>query len=698
MNRRHARARLCIGILLIAIGSSLCSSGQAKKDLSAKTAVTASQSKDDFTIKLGVEEVRLDVVVLDRKGRQVSDLTEKDFDVYQDNKRQEIVSIKYVSDYVPQLEQIQDGADKSGRTTPGVPSRLEKDYVRRTIVFLVDDLSMRKFPQIHRARMCIKKYVEDQMQPGDMVAIMQTFRGTASLSAFTSDKRELLARIDNIHWKHPYDLPDPRIIEDYIPQWMAIDFCIRALKDMPGRKYLMLMSMNVSDVSSVNKFSGYNRLADSAMRAGVVIHTLDIMGLADAIVDAQPMPVGIRLPSNPGPISDIRYQQMELGFRQSYKPLPLSQKTGGVFLTGRNFFIDGIKDLEEDMKGYYLLTYIPPKSTSRQKDKAFYNQIKVKVKRPGYQVRTRDGYIDIDRSLETPAETQNPLLKAMFSPFQHKDLEVNMAAGYMDDGQKGYGLKTWVHLDGNAVGISKEQSGTNVISVEAIAAATDVDGVVQETAKRKVDLSLSDAEVQWIREHGLKFSLSLTKENAGAYYVRVAIKDHISGSIGSAYEFLEIPNLSKDALALSSIVILNNEEDSAWIQAGAGKDYKEQNVGSRPGELRSQALRRYRPGDRFSYGTVIYNARSKEGLPPELESQIVLLKDEEEIYKSRPELLHFESLSDLRRIPIQLNLGLGPALKPGNYTLQLQIRDKLAKGKNNTAAQALRFEIEDGSQ
>ncbi len=689
MNRRHAISKICISILLVLIESSIYSPGQALKNLSA------SQSMDGITIKVGVEEVRLDVVVLDRKGRQASDLTEKDFDVYQDNKRQEIVSIKYISDYVPQSEPMQSGTNKPAKAVPGSLPRLARKDVRRTIVFLVDDLSMRKFPQIHRARMCIKKYVEDQMQPGDMVAIMQTFRGTASLSAFTSDKRELLARVDNIHWKHPYDLPDPRIIEDYIPQWMAIDFCIRALKDMPGRKFLMLLSMHVSDVSSVSNYSVYNRIADSAMRAGVVIHTLDIMGLADAVVDAQPVAVGLRIPSNPGPIPDIRYQQMELGFRQSYKPLPLSQKTGGVFLTGRNFFIDGIKDLEEDMKGYYLLTYIPPKSTSRQKNKAFYNKIKVKVKRPGYQVRTRDGYIDIDRSLETSAETQNPLIKAMFSPFQYKDLEVNMAAGYRDDGKKGYSLKTWVHLDGNAVGISKEQSGRNTISVEAIAAATDVDGVVQETAKRKVDLALSDAEVQWIREHGLKFSLSLTKENAGAYYVRVAIKDHISGSIGSAYEFLEIPNLSKDTLALSSIVILNNEEDAAWIQAGTGKDYKEQNVGSRPGELRSQALRRYRPGDRFSYGTVIYNAKSKEGMPPELESQIVLLKDEEEIYKSRPELLHFESLSDLKRIPIRLSLGLGPRFKPGNYTLQLHIKDKVAKGKNNTAAQALQFEIAD---
>ncbi|MDM7997790.1 MAG: hypothetical protein QUT30_19125, partial [Acidobacteriota bacterium] len=99
------------------------------------------------------------------------------------------------------------------------------------------------------------------------------------------------------------------------------------------------------------------------------------------------------------------------------------------------------------------------------------------------------------------------------------------------------------------------------------------------------------------------------------------------------------------------------------IADSLGKASSQSKDDFRPGELRSQALRRYRPGDHFRYGAVIFNAKSKEGMPPELESQIVLLKDEEEIYKSGPELLHFESLGDLKRIPIQLNLNLGPALK-----------------------------------
>jgi len=52
----------------------------------------------------------------------------------------------------------------------------------------------------------------------------------------------------------------------------------------------------------------------------------------------------------------------------------------------------------------------------------------------------------------------------------------------------------------------------------------DIDGNVQDSANRQLKLALNDADVEWIRAHGLKFSLYLNKAKPGGYYVRVAIK------------------------------------------------------------------------------------------------------------------------------------------------------------------------------
>lgn len=652
------------------------------------------QTENIIPIRVGVEEVRLDAVVLDKKGRQISDLTADDFDIYQDNKRQQIVASKYISETQP-ASAWKPSSSNAPKAAASIPApRLAREDVRRTIVFLVDDFSMKRSEEVHRTRLCLKKYVESQMQPGDLVAIMQTYRGTSSLSAFTADRKELLERIENIHFKPPYlVLSIPNFLgEDFIPQPMAIDFCIRALKDMPGRKFLMLMSLNISNIVGIDSF--YNRMADSALRAGVVIHTLDLLGLADTSADAQPLPYVNSLRSIQSPwITDRQYSLAATRMRQIFGPIRLSQKTGGMVLTGKNFFINGIADLEEEMKGYYMLSYIPPASTFNEKNRNIYKQIKVKVKRAGAQVHTRDGFIGLERSLDPEEERRNPLIKAMFSPFQYKDLAVSMASGYVEDPSHGYRIRAWVHLDGQALGVTDESEGSHSVSVEAVAATSDIEGNVQDSANRQLKLALNDADVAWIRAHGLKFSLSLNKEKPGAYYVRVAIKDHVSGKMGSAYEFMEIPDLKKGSLALSSIVVLSNKDDASWIRTVGPAE--PQSIPDQPQSPtgKSQALRRFKPGDGFEFAAVAYNAKTKDGLPPDLESQIFLYRDGNEIYKSDTEPVRYDRLDNLQRVPITKGLLLANTLPPGDYIMILQVRDKCVKGKNNTAEQLLQFEI-----
>jgi hypothetical protein len=41
----------------------------------------------NFAVKVDVDEVQLDAVVLDWRGRQITDLTADDFEIYQDGKR-----------------------------------------------------------------------------------------------------------------------------------------------------------------------------------------------------------------------------------------------------------------------------------------------------------------------------------------------------------------------------------------------------------------------------------------------------------------------------------------------------------------------------------------------------------------------------------------------------------------------------------
>src|SRR5262245_38807692 len=54
------------------------------------------QHQDEPKIRIGTAEVTLDVVVRDKKGRPVKDLTGTDFEVYEDGARQSIESFRLV--------------------------------------------------------------------------------------------------------------------------------------------------------------------------------------------------------------------------------------------------------------------------------------------------------------------------------------------------------------------------------------------------------------------------------------------------------------------------------------------------------------------------------------------------------------------------------------------------------------------------
>src|ERR1700678_2564509 len=58
----------------------------------------AAEQAPTQAIKTETREVRVDVVVTDKKGDYVTDLTQKEFKVYEDNKEQSIINFSFGAD------------------------------------------------------------------------------------------------------------------------------------------------------------------------------------------------------------------------------------------------------------------------------------------------------------------------------------------------------------------------------------------------------------------------------------------------------------------------------------------------------------------------------------------------------------------------------------------------------------------------
>src|SRR5262245_58211060 len=80
--RRMARSAVAVGVLVLVLASRVASYGQ----------VPAPSKEPPPTFPAEVEQVTVDVVVVDRDGRPVTNLKSEDLEVYEDGVRQAIVS------------------------------------------------------------------------------------------------------------------------------------------------------------------------------------------------------------------------------------------------------------------------------------------------------------------------------------------------------------------------------------------------------------------------------------------------------------------------------------------------------------------------------------------------------------------------------------------------------------------------------
>ncbi len=714
MQRNSAACRLIVPLIVACLASPTSTDGLENAVVLQPNASQIRQTQEDHIIRVGVEEVRIDAVVADRKGRQVIDLTAEEFEVYQDGLPQQVKSVIYVSENWTRASDQTISRDRAGVKTeaPATPHvALSRDEVRRTIVFLVDDLQM-SYADLSNAREAIRKFVETQMLPGDLISIMQTKGSTTELMPFTSNKRELLARLSRIRWS-TLSGSDPRYGIG-TSQGLATSYIIRALREMPGRKMLILLSTSImydatalGDIDNARIFGNltFDQLADMALRAGVVIHTMDILGLSINQYDRDKRAMDAEVPAQSQDENETRLRNafgptsadnnLDQGLLRDASPsvrrIPLSQKTGGMFLTGNNFFVNGIGDLEEEIKGYYLISYTPSADTFKRDGHRIYHKIRIKVKRTGCEVHTRDGFFGYVGE-EATTGTEDSLTEAMFSPFRNRGLALHLSSGYIHAPPDRYLVRVWLQLDGRNLGIVNEKSGGHSVSLDAVAATSDITGLVQDFGKTHIHLPVSDKEIQWIRENGMKFSLTLPAKKPGAYYVRVAVRDNASNVIGSGYQYIEMPEPAKSGMLLSSIFILNRDEDASWIESGETEASRGQANRSQEIARRSPALRIYAPGDNLDYMAIIYNAPSREGFPPDLEAQCILFNNGVEIFRNKPEIINPKRVANLTRIPFKQRLKLQGSLPPGDYVLQLQIKDKHNAQKTH-ATQVLDFII-----
>ena len=668
-----------------------------------------SQGPPQTVIRINVNLVQVDAVVTDSKGNPVTDLTREDFELLQDGKPQVITAFDFIN-----------VKEASRRSVPqrGVPQRggppapllsstpLRPDQIRRTIALVVDDLGL-SFDGGVRVRDSIKKWVETQMQPGDLVAVLRTSAGMGALQQFTRDKRLLYSAADLVRYRvgrvgtssfAPLRGIDPnapdtsafdRELERVysIGSMGAIQYIVQGLRELPGRKSVVLftesMQLMFADGRDQLVEEALRRLSDAANRSAVVIYAIDPRGVVYTGLTAEDNTSGM----SPRQISQVGSQRTNQLINSQEGMHTLTEKTGGLFL--RNNDIAGsLRQVIDDGDGYYLLGYQPAITTfDVRPGMEKFHTIKVNVKRPGLRVRSRTGFFGTpDRRTPPPGTPLAQITRALTSPFSTGDVRVRLTTLFSHTEKEGSHINALLFIDGQDLSFTQDPDGSRVSLVDIAAVTFDVDGRQIDGASKTWRFKMTQKNYEELLKTGIVYSMRVPVKKPGAYQMRVALRDSNSQSVGSATQFIEVPDVKKGRLALSGIIL------------GEGQSKTAENAGSAEGVLAGNdpngtpAVRIFRKGSNLVYGYEILNARVDRNKKYQLDVQTRMFRDGEQVFASIPSNVSDSEQKERRLFGFgQLQLN---EISPGDYVLQVIVTDKLASEKNRIATQAMNFEIQ----
>ncbi|HEX8556653.1 MAG TPA: VWA domain-containing protein [Pyrinomonadaceae bacterium] len=669
--------------------------------------------------------VQVDAVVLDSNGKPVTDLRPEEVQIYEDGRPRKITNFSYI-------------AGAGGRAAAPAPStaagaapppyRLRPEDVRRTIALVVDDLGL-SFQTIYSTRRALKKFVDEQMRPGDLVAIIRTSGGVGALQQFTSDRRQLYAAVEALKWYgtgrsgptpfEPIDTPTPGskgaevdakkagqegLREDLstVGTLGAISHVVRGLRDLPGRKTVVVISdgIRVNDDADPARETrmgrALRRLIDQAARASVVIHTMNAAGLqwysataADSLATHNGL--GVRDAGQMGEV--ISGRAADIFARQAGLSL-LAEKTGGAAVHDSNDLGAGIRRLMDDEGGYYLVGYQPGDSTfDAATGRRLFHRLSLKVTRPGrYSVRMRDGFFGVPEGEEEagapPSTQRDQLVGALLSPFGASGVRVRLTSLFANDEKTGSFTRSMLYIDANDLTFKEEADGWRTATFDVVTVTFDEGGAVVDQLSRTDALRVRDEAYRQVLKHGFVYNAVLPVKRPGAYQLRAVLRDHESGRVGSAGQFVEIPDLKKGRLALSGLVL--NASAAGRPAAEQGRE------GARPepDPQAGEAVRHFKTGMVMRYGFVIYNARlGKDARSPQLQVQLRLFRDGQPVFTGKLQPFALNNPPDLRRLAAGGSITLGADMPPGEYVLQVTVNDLLAEEKRRAASQWIDFEI-----
>lgn len=689
-------------------------------NVSSQNARPTPPAQDEDVVKISTALIQLDVTVTDKKGNAIRDLKQDDIEIYENGKKQKITGFSFVSGSVKTAPAPAAGT----RRVPNSSLRIERpEQVRRTIALVVDDVTL-SMQSSYRVRRALKKYVDEQMRDGDLVAIIRTAGGIGSLQQFTSDKAHLYAAIDKVRFSYQgnkktgsfelinqlpesvlqQDAEDKKAQEDFDKSFNdfqasifatgtlgALKYIVNGMGTLPGRKSVVLFSdgFPIMGADASRTLEAVKRVIEAANRASVVFYAVDSRGLEDTGITAAD-----KVQPSANALGQVMSGRSSVLFETQQPLVMLSKETGGFPIINQND-LSGAVDKVLDDQSYYLISYEPDDETFDAKSRKF-NRIEVRTSRDGATVRYRSGFFNIaDESIAKakPVQGQIPQLsKAINSPFGANEISLRLNAIH-GNGPAGNYVTALLHIDAADLKFIDTPDGRKKAVIDLLAMTYGDNGVPNDLLAKSFTFDMTREAYDGVLRRGLVSNFTFPVKEAGPYQFRVAVRDAQNDTTGSASQFITVPNLKKGRLTLSGVLLENLNPEQLKRYSGNGSSPAGAAASTEPTDpFGDTSLRRFKRGTVLRFGYEIYNAKPDQTGKPPLKARINVFKDNELVMEGKLHPVDYEGQQDMRRIRAGGAIDLKSDMPAGDYILQIVVTDKEDTEKNG-ASQFVQFEV-----
>lgn len=538
-----------------------------------------------FTLKVQTDIVLTNVVVRDKRtGEVVKGLKASDFTILENGKPQRIGSFDYQS--VDEAAVLHEQQTVTGKAT--IADLLNRNLAADTgqlrdhrLIVMFFDLSSMQPEDIDRAVQAAQQYINKKMQPADLVALVSLDTALTMNQDFTADKAALLKGVGRYNGTEGAGFANggngsSDATADDASSFTADDseynslntdrelYAIRAiaksLERVDQRKSMLYFSGGLTRNGIENQAS-MRAATNEAVRANMAIYSVDSRGL-EALSPLGNASTG-SLRGNAAYSGAAMQNQLNANFSSQEVLGTLSSDTGGKAFFDSNDFGPAFQQVQHDTEAYYIVGF---RSTNTARDGS-YRHLTVKLNRSGMKMDYRPGYYapaDFQHSKTEDRELQ--LTEQLQSDLPATDVAVYLQALYFRLEDNKFFVPVSLIVPGSQIPFLKN-GDRDKANIDVVGQVKNAQGIAVGSIRDTVKLALDQA--QEVQRKNIQYSTGFTLA-PGRYHLKFVVRENQTGRMGSFETDLQVPDMKKSLLKLSSIVLSSQRTPTVGKKAGAG--------------------------------------------------------------------------------------------------------------------------------